>query len=194
MKNTVDNGVEVYKQLKSQKAGYDEKIHCPMIINILCNPNEGTMAAFCVAAKITDSTFYRWLAKYKIFNDCYRYGILMARVNWDEEGRNSRDEEGFNLEYWRIVGASRFGVGKTNRVRVSIDSDSNPYEQYKQLISQASLGDFTAGELKQLMESINVGTRTYETFELQKEIDEMRKDLLKMEQNHGNNSGAVAKT
>ena len=48
------------------------------------------------------------------------------------------------------------------------------------------MGDFTASELKQLMESINIGIRAYESFELQKEVNLMRNDLAKMGQDGHN--------
>jgi len=188
------NPKKIYENLKKNATSYKEETHCPMIIKVLCDPNKGTMSAFCVEAFITDSTFYRWLAKYKTLYSCYRYGLMKARENWEDEGRRGKDDESFNLEYWRIIGASRFGVGKTNRVRLEVDADSNPYEQFKQLIGQASNGDFTAGELKQIMESINVGRSAFETFELQKEVTRMREDLLKMENNNGHNSFAIEKT
>jgi len=186
--------IKIYQNIKSNETSYKEDKHCPMILEVLCDPNRGTMSAFCVDAFITDSTFYRWLAKYKIFYSCYRYGLMRARENWEGEGRSGRDDESFNLEYWRIIGASRFGVGKTNRVRLEVDADSNPYEQFKQLIAQASNGDFTAGELKQIMESINVGRSAFETFELQKEVTRMKEDFIKMENKNGNNRCAIEKT
>jgi hypothetical protein len=61
-------------------------------------------------------------------------------------------------------------------------------------MNQASMGDFTAAELKQLMESINIGIRAFESFELQKEVNAMKEDLLKMSQNNGNNILSIAKT
>lgn len=45
----------------------------------------------------------------------------------------------------------------------------------------ASNGDFTAGEIKQLMEAINVGLNAHQAFEVQKQIDELKSDLLKVE-------------
>jgi len=186
--------VKIYEKICSGTSSYDEEKHCPLILEVLSDPNRGTMSAFCVEAFITDSTFYRWIAKHNIFHSCYRYGLMKARENWESEGRLGRDDESFNLEYWRIVGASRFGVGKTNRVRLEVDSESNPYDQFKQLMAQASNGDFTAGELKQIMESVNVGRGAFETFELQKDVTQMREDILRMERNNGNNSGAIEKT
>jgi hypothetical protein len=185
---------KIYVNLKKNATSYDEEEHCTLLLKILGDTDKGTVSAFCVEAFITDSTFYRWLNKYPIFYTCYRYGLMQARENWEAEGRLGKDDESFNLEYWRIIGASRFGVGKTNRVRLEVDSDTNPYDQYRQIMLQASNGDFTAGELKQIMESVNVGRGVFETFELQKEVSQMKEDLLKMEQNHGNNSGSIAKT
>ncbi len=182
----------IYQKYKAGHIQYVEEIHCPMVLKVM--DEVGTMSGFCVRAEISDTVFYRWLHKYPVFSECFRLGCMVARENWEEEGRLGKDDETFNLELWRTQGAARYGVGKTNRVRVHIDADSTPYDQYKQLVSQASMGDFTAAEFKQLIEAINVGIRAYESFELQKEVDLMKQDLLKMSQNNANNIVSITKT
>jgi hypothetical protein len=178
---------------KSMKIGtkFDEEKHCTILLD--CMNQSGTMSSFCVKIGIGDGTFYYWLNKHQVFMDCYRMGCMIARENWEREGELGKGSEDFDMEMWRTVGAMRFGVGKTNRVRVHVDADSTPYDQYRQLMTQASMGDFTASELKQLMESINIGIRAYESFELQKEVDAMRSDLAKMN-DHGNNIVAIKKS
>jgi len=178
------NSTALYKAQKDGLHKYEEAKHCKMIIE--CMNTSGTMSAFCVEAGIGDSSFYRWIHKHDMFMDCYRIGCMIARENWEREGEAGKGDESFDLELWRTQGAARYGVGKTNRVRVHLDADSTPYEQYKQLLAQASMGDFTASELKQLMESINIGIRAYESFELQKEVNLMRNDLAKMGQDGHN--------
>lgn len=182
----------IYKKLKLNATGYTEEIHCPMVLK--CMDESGTVSAFCVEAMISDSTFYRWINKHVLFNDCYRIGCMIARENWENEGKEGRYEEDFNIEIWRIQGASRFGVGRTNRVRLQIDADASPFEQYKQLVSQATMGDFSAAEFKQLMETINIGCRAFESFELQKQVEEMKEDLEKMQSNYGNNIIPIKET
>lgn len=187
------NPKQIYLSLK-KGVKYEEEVHCPMVIRVLSDPNKGTMAAFCKEAGISDSQFYRWCHKYKVFNQCYRYGCMLSLENWEEEGRQGKHDDSFNLEIWKIQGSARYGIGRSNRVRVHVDSKKTPFDQYQQLIEQASFGDFTSAELKQLMESINIGCRAYEQFELQKEIDKMRKDLTKMSQNNGNNIVSIEGT
>ncbi len=183
------NAEELYKQIKFGKK-YVEELHCPMIIKTM--HDLGTVSGFCKMAGISDSTFYDWVIKYSLFNECYRAGRMLALEAWEEEGREAKGDPEFNLELWRTQGASRHGVGKTGRIRVHIDAKATPYIQYQQLLGQASLGEFTASELKQVMESLNIGLRTYETFELQREVDLMKEDLTKMNQNHGNNIVPIA--
>ena len=186
------NSTQLYKAQKAGGDDYNEAKHCKMIID--CMNTSGTMSAFCVAAGIGDGKFYRWMHAHDTFKDCYRIGCMIARENWEREGEAGKGDESFDLELWKTQGAARYGVGKTNRVRVHIDADSTPYSQYKQLMMQASMGDFTASELKQLMESINIGIRAYESFELQREVDTMRDDLTKMNSENGNNIVAIKKT
>jgi hypothetical protein len=66
-------------------------------------------------------------------------------------------------------------------------------EHYAQLLKQANNGDFTAGEIKQLMEAINVGLNTHQVFTLQKEIDQLKADLITMNENSNGNNHFAAK-
>lgn len=191
MAKGMQSSKDVYEMLKKASNRYDEEHHCPLVIE--CISKYGTVSSFCKAAMITDSSFFNWVNKHPMFETCYRYAAMVAREQWEEEGRQGKDDPDFNLEYWRIVGSSRYGLGKTNRVRVEVDASTTPYHQYQQLLKQASHGDFTASEIKQLMESINVGTRVYETFHLQQEVDKMREDLHKMGQNNANNIISIEK-
>lgn len=179
----------IYKKLKRRPTLYEEEVHCPLILQILGDNFRGTVSAFCVEAHICDTTFYKWVGEHELFGTCYRLGKMMARENWEEEGRLLRDhvyekgESGHNFEYWRMIGWSRFGVGKNSRIRLNLNPKDNPSKQYQQLLKQAAEGDFTSGELKQLMEAINVGLNAHQVFELQKEIDQLKSDLDKMSTN-----------
>lgn len=185
----------VYLQIKAgSHKKYDEQKHCTMIIKVMSDTHKATMAAFCVEAGISDCTFYKWLNKYPTFKECYRYGCMISQNNWDQMGTMGMTDEMFNIEIWKTQGAARYGVGKTNRIRVHVDVDTTPFDQYKQLMSQASNGDFTSSELKQLMESINIGCRAFEQFELQKEVTEMKEALKKMETHNAHSIGSIAST
>lgn len=186
------DAVKIYKKLKLG-VHYSEELHCPMVIDVL--HKKGTVAAFCVEAGIGESTFYNWLAKHPIFLSCYEYGKALARVNWENEGEEIAKYHAplgtidHSFEHWRMLGWSRFGVGKNSRIRLNLQPTSNPAEHYQALLMQASNGDFTAGEIKQLMEAINVGLNAHQVFELQKEIDELKSDLAKLtEMQNGENS------
>lgn len=187
------NAEELYKHVKSSNAQkYCEEKHCVMILRVMNDPKKGTYSAFCVEAKIGDGTFWGWLNQHEIFLQCYALGKMFARERWEQEGRELQDIPselvGCRFEYWRMIGWSRFGVGKNSRIRLNLKGN-NPSEHYNQLIQQASNGDFTAGEIKQLMEAINVGLNAHQVFELQKEIDSLKADLAKMQElRHGENS------
>jgi len=186
---------QVYRNIKNKGyKKYDEEVHCTLIIRIMSDPLKATMAAFCVEAGISDSTFYRWIGKYETFRECYRYACMVSQNNWDQMGTTGIHDDMFNIEVWKTQGAARYGVGKTNRIRVHVDAETTPYDQFKQLMSQASNGDFTSSELKQLCESVNIGLRAYEVVELQNEINSLREGLTKMEAHNVDNSSAIAST
>lgn len=182
---------KLYLQIKKGERTYQEEVHCPMILQVM--GTKGTMTAFCQEAFISDALFYKWINLYPIFNDCYQIGRMISKANWESEGEHGKDDENFNIEYWRITGACRYGIGRSNRIRVAIDPESTPYEQYKQLIRQASCEEFTASEIKQLMESLNVGRSVYETFKLQERIDVMEDNVKRMEINNGHNLSPIEK-
>ena len=183
------DGLELYKQISQSRIKFNEEKHCAMIFNVMANPNKGTLSAFCVEARIGDRTFYNWLKKHEILQECYALAKMFAREEWERQGREIRDEVNLpgtsncKFEYWRMIGWSRFGVGKNSRIRLDLNPEGTPNEHYTQLLHQASEGDFTAGEIKQLMEAVNVGLNTHQVFILQKEIDQLKLDLATMTEN-----------
>jgi len=54
----------------------------------------------------------------------------------------------YAFEHWKMIGWSRFGVGKNSRIKLNLNPNGTPLEHYQQVILQASEGDFTASEIK----------------------------------------------
>lgn len=195
------DGHEIYLKIKKKRIKFNAEIHCPLILNIMMNPKKGTFSAFCVEALISDSTFYNWLSENELFLECYCIGKMFAREDWEELGRELSEEVSLpgttnnKFGYWQMIGWSRFGISKNSRIRLTLDANATPNQHYAQLLKQAANGDFTASEIKQLMEAVNVGLNTHQVFALQKEIDELRKDLATMQENsNGNNTFADKRT
>ncbi len=189
------DGNAIYKAMKKSRIKFNESVHCAMILNIMANKEKGTFSAFCVEALISEDTFYNWLADNEIFLECYALAKMFARENWEAMGREIYSEQimpgtsNNKLEYWRMIGWAKFGIGKNSRIRLELNPKSNPNQHYEQLLKQAAKGDFTAGEIKQLMEAINVGLNTHQVFMLQKELDDLRADLATMQENsNGHNT------
>lgn len=180
----------LYLQFKKGDRAYNEEVHCPMILEVM--NNEGTLVAFLKKAQISEPLFYKWKKKHKLFAECYAYGKVLSRDNWEKEGDQGKAEEFFNFDHWRITGAMRYGIGK-NRVRFGIDPKANPYIQYQQLVEMANSEEFNASEIKQLMESINVGIRAFESFELQGEINKVKEDVNQMRTRDGNHTIPIEK-
>lgn len=181
---------KIYESIKSNKSNYEEKKHCLMVLDII--GNGGTVAEFCTQALIADTTYYRWRRTHTMFDNCSRIANMYAQMLWEREGEENADNPDFNWRYWEGIGSSRFNHAKQARIRLNIDENADPYTQYKQLVQQAGEGDLTASEVKQLMESINIGIRSYESFKLQGEVDKMKDDLIKMSVENGNNIIPIA--
>ncbi len=171
---------KIYEQAKKNISGkiYDEKKHCLMVLEII--GNGGSVAEFCVEALISDSTYYHWRRQYPIFDECSRIAVNFAQMLWEREGESNADNPDFNWRFWEGIGTSRFFYNKQGRVRINLDEEADPHIQYQQLIKQAKEGDLSASEIKQLMESVNIGIRAFESFKLQEQVDKMQQDLKKM--------------
>jgi len=184
----------IFNHLKNSPTKYNEDVHCRMILK--CMINKGRLSNFCTEALIDDSTFYRWIEANPLFARCYALGKLYAREIWENEGYELRDQVSppgtinHAFDHWRMVGWSRFGVGKNPRIKLNLKPGDDPAKHYAQLLKQASEGDFTASEFKQFMEAINVGLNVHSTFELQQQINELKSDLETMSKNtDAHNSG-----
>lgn len=184
------DGIELYKKIKTRSTlTYKEEKHCPMILTIMADRNKGTMSAFCVEAEVGETTFYDWIKKFPLFQECYSLAKMYAKEEWESMGREISEESyipgsgNHRFEHWRMIGWARFGVGKNSRIRLDLDNNASPNEHYKQLLEQASKGDFTAGEIKQLMEAVNVGLSAHQVFKLQQEIDQLKLNLSTINEN-----------
>jgi hypothetical protein len=190
----LSQATEVYKRIKQGPTHYKEEKYCPLLIQVMSDPTKGTVTSFCVEAQIHEGTFHAWVKKHAMFAESYGMAKAYCREAWEEQGREIRNEVfpmgtiSYKFEHWRLMGWSKFGLGKNPRVRLRIDPKATPIEHYAQILEQACEGDFTAGEIKQLMESVNVGLNSHQVFEMQKEIDQLKKDLMTMAENsHGHN-------
>jgi desulfoferrodoxin (superoxide reductase-like protein) len=179
----------LYLKLKEGKEHYDEEKHCPMILKIMADKDKGRISAFCIKVGITERSFWNWVKQHELFADCYSLGKMLAREAWENEGIEIKDRQmqlgtiDHAFEHWKFIGWSRFGISKNSRIKLNLNPDGSPLDHYKELLKQASDGDFTASEIKQLMESINVGLNTHQVFQLQKEIDQLKSDLTTMSEN-----------
>ena len=177
----------IYKKLKAGKTKYNADEHCPLLLKIMME--KGRLSAFCAAVLISDDTFYKWCKEHELFLDVYAVCKILARELWEKEGEIIKSQTNMpgvishEFEHWKMVGWSRFGISKNSRIKLDLDPNGNPATHYAQLLKQASEGCFTASEIKQLMEAVNVGLSTHQVFQLQKEIDELKSDLAIMAKN-----------
>lgn len=177
----------VFQNLKNRKVAYDEEIHCKLILKTMLE--DGRVSAFCTKVSVTDQTFYKWLNKHPLFLECYSIGKHYAREAWEVDGKKIADQYtppgtiSHAFEHWKMIGWSRFGISKNSRIKLSLTPGATPNVHYAELLQQAANGDFTASEIKQLMEAVNVGLNAHQVFEMQKEIDRLRGDLATMIEN-----------
>ncbi len=176
---------EVYDFFKSKSnLKYDEEKHCKLLIKVMMDNNKGCHTFFCVEAMISEGTFYCWTRTHEIFGSLYHFCKMVAKQCWYEEGIGIRNKEyqmgtiNYEMEHWKLMGWAKFGISRNSKIRINFNPSDNPAGHYKTILMQASEGDFTASEFKQLMEAINVGLNVHQVFELQKQIDELKSDLV----------------
>lgn len=195
MKIDKEKAKKLYESVLKNTVKYNEEHHCILLLQILADPNRGTYSAFCVEVGIGEDKFFGWIREKKVFNECYRLGLMYSKENWEADGRALRDEviypgtSNYKMDYWKTTGWYRFGIGKNGKIRLKLDPKGTPHDHYRQVVDQACQGEFTASEVKQLMEAINVGLTMHEKLAMQAEIDKLQEDLAVMQENsNANNS------
>jgi hypothetical protein len=175
---------DIYKHFKNRyNLKYCEETHCKLLIKVMMNKDFGCHSAFCVQAMVCEQTFYNWVHKHEIFRSLWFFTKMVAKQLWFEEGRKIRDKEyqmgtiNFEFEHWKLMGWTKFGISRNSKIRINVNPEDSPAKHYQEILRQASEGDFTASEFKQLMEAVNVGLNVHQVFELQKQIDELKSDL-----------------
>ncbi len=183
---------EVYDHFKKKKNQiYDEEIHGKMLIKVMMDRSKGCHTFFCVEAMIGENTFYHWVRTYELFGSLYFFCKMVAKQCWYEEGMEIRNKEyqmgtiNHEMDHWKLMGWAKFGISRNSRIRINFGESDSPAAHYKSILRQAADGDFTASEFKQLMEAVNVGLNVHQTFELQKQIDELKSDLTVITENSG---------
>lgn len=172
-------GKDLYAKIKTG-VKYKPEIHCPLIIDTF-GRNEG-VPEFCMNVGISRDTYVKWQREHNEFRQCVMLARDVGIASWMRmytEFEPENEDDKFNTTPWYTLYKKNFG--EQNKVTVYLDAKATPIEQYTQIMEQAASGDFTAGELKQLMEAVNIGLRAHEVCNLQKEIDELKLGLKKME-------------
>jgi len=178
-----------FEQLKlnfGAGSAYRQEYHCEAAINILSDRYKGTIADICKEFVITENQFNEWRRDYPLFNQAIEYGMVVAKVNWQNEPKIFQNEktelERFDLNMWKYTGKYRFGISEQPKIKVFLDKNLNPVEQYGQLLDGAAMGYYSASEFKQITEAVNIGIRAHEVFNMQGELDELRQTLIDIQQ------------
>lgn len=187
MKIKVD---EVYNHFKTKsKLKYNEEFHCKLLIRVMMDRDKACHTYFCTEAMVDESTYYRWVREHEIFGNLHYFCKMVAKQLWYEDGREIRNKEyqmgtiNYEMDHWKLMGWAKFGISRTSRIKINAQPGDSPAKLYETVLLQASEGDFTAAEFKQLMEAVNVGINLYDKFELQKQIDELKSDFATMKAN-----------
>lgn len=181
MKKISDEAKDIYRLVAHSKTHglvYDEEKHCLGILQ--CMIDHGTISSFCAEYRLSEHRFYKWVNSKPKFAECYFIGRMISRDRWERRGEQNANDPDFNYKHWENQGNLRFNNHRQNRIRLALNGDLSPYEQYQAIMKQAATGEFTADEIKKVMESINVGRVAWESEVVQSQINEMKEDIKKM--------------
>lgn len=167
----------LFDRIKSE-VEYEEAKHCKSILEILSLG--GTVIDFLIKHGISKQRMVSWQMKHNLFRECFMLGRDIGKQRWMREGQTNIDNKEFNYKVWEAWGRQNYGG--IDKISLFIDPTTSPFQQYQQILYQSTCGDFTSSEIKQIMESINIGIRAYETCELEGQIKELQEGLEKMEQ------------
>ena len=173
-------GKDLYAKIKKGVA-YKAETHCVQIIDTFAR-NEG-LSEFCTNVGICRDTYNDWLRVHKEFRQCAMLARDVGIASWMRlytEWEPEKEDEKFNTTPWYTMYKKNFG--EQNKIALYLSPDATPIDQYKEIMRQAANGDFTTAEIKQVMEAINIGLRAHEVCNLQKDIDELKLGLKKMEE------------
>jgi hypothetical protein len=180
----------IFNHFKSkQNFKYDEEKHCKLLINVMTDKNKGCHTFFCVEAQVSEHTFYDWVREKELFGSLYLFLKMVAKQRWYEEGKEISSKDylmgtvNYEMDHWKLMGWAKFGISRNSRIRINFNPNDTPIKHFETILKQAANGDFTAAEFKQLMEAINVGLRVHEVTELQKQLDELKSDMVVMAAN-----------
>lgn len=175
-------GKQLYESIKAGVI-YVPEIHCPAIIDMYAN-NEGE-SDFCLKYGISRQRFVSWQMLCPIFREAVALAKEVGYVSWmrmytEWEPDPDVEKDKFDFRRWAELYKKNFGTRA--KVSIYVDPNTTPIQQYEAIMHQASTGHFTSGEIKQIMESINIGLRAHEVCNIQKEVDELKEGLKKMEE------------
>jgi hypothetical protein len=170
-------GDNLYAKVKDG-VQYMPQIHCPLIIDLF-NSGKG-ISEFCIQVGISRQKFVGWQMMCDLFKESVLIGKEVGSVAWLREGTDNKFTKDFSVKLWEAFGRKNFG--SLDKVSLFVSPKASPLVQYEQIMEQAATGDFTSAEIKQIMESINIGLRAFEVGELQREIDELKEGLKHMEE------------
>jgi hypothetical protein len=186
----------IYKRISKRDVKFIEEIHCPLIIDKMVK-EYCRLSSFLCAAEIGPTVFSRWLSRHELFNQCFEVGCAISEEQWEKEYPEKQDfdeieEYKHAVKEWNRNGRAIIARRESTKIYLDVDASANPWQQYQQIIEQAKTGAFNASEIKQVMESLNAGTRVFEVFKLQQEVDKMKVDLIVMGARNGNNIRSIA--
>jgi hypothetical protein len=140
----------------------------------------GNMCDFCLEVGASIQRVTRWQMDNEDFSEAVQLAKDIALSHWLKTGYKNLDNREFNVRLWEALGKRQFG--NSEKISFRTTKGASPIEHYQEVMQQASLGNFTSSELKQLMESVNIGLRAEEVCTMQKQIDELKEGLVKMEE------------
>lgn len=152
---------------------YEEERHITLLLSLFAVG--GDICDFCSEAEVGDGTFYRWVKRYKNFEEAYEVAKRLAHAYWIGPAKAINDPK-----IWTMIMKNRFNFTEQRKLRISALKAAQKFaEQYGVIVTEISLGNLTSSEAVQITNVVATGADIDEKTKLREEFEDFKKSLGK---------------
>ena len=154
--------------------------YCDLLVEMMSKGS--AFIEFCAAVKVSKQTFYLWRDRYPAFKEAHELATSLAEAHWVKKGEENAGNPDFNAAMYHFQMGSRFGIGKTRKIKVSkITKRDKPIKQPKTIMDRFdnAMLDFDDGEVS--IEEFNQAVNAFMNMATLAERDELAQRVQDIE-------------
>lgn len=167
--------------MAGQPTKYKAQYHPDLLVSMLSRGDPAI--AFMAHENIAKQTFYSWLDDHEEFKDAYQRGLVKAEIYWTQVGKDNLENPDFNHNAHAFLMGSRFGVGKTRKMRANViapeDKNISISDRLSSTITSFGDSEVSQEELDKVASSFSKIADIEERTDLAKRVEEISAQLKK---------------